>query len=141
MSSFTSPLKQQLLAEQAAKEAKPLETAFEEMLDAIKKVEGATIIKSGDRYILAEFKEEGFGGGVDDVEFLFSLDLPIVGYRSSPRKGSDDKRQRTRLRPRHADADGGQGVQARDGLNASPLGCQRDGARGVFGGGSTIIVL
>ena len=31
-------------------------------------------------------------------EFLFSLDLPIVGYRSAPRRGGDDTRQRKRLR-------------------------------------------
>ena len=37
-------------------------------------------------------------GQIDDVEFLFSLDNPIVGYRSAPRAGSDDKRQRNRIR-------------------------------------------
>jgi uncharacterized protein (DUF1499 family) len=37
-------------------------------------------------------------GAIDDVEFLFSRDAPIVGYRSAPRAGSDDKRQRARIR-------------------------------------------
>ena len=45
----------------------------------------------------AEF-EDSVTGAIDDVEFLFSLDTPIVGYRSSPRKGGDDKRQRNRIR-------------------------------------------
>merc|ERR1711924_460561 len=91
-SSFTSPLKQKLLEEAAKKDAKSLDTAFGELVEAVKAVPGATVIKSEDRYIYAEF-EDGLTGAIDDVEFLFSLDTPIVGFRSSPRKGNDDTRQ------------------------------------------------
>lgn len=45
----------------------------------------------------AEFPDS-VTGVVDDVEFLFSLDAPIVGYRSQPRAGSDNKRGRNRIR-------------------------------------------
>jgi len=96
-SSFSSPLKQQLAEEAAKKEAKPLETAFGELLEAVKAYPGATVIKAEDRYIYAEV-EDSLTGATDDVEFLFSLDTPIVGYRSSPRKGGDDSRQRKRIR-------------------------------------------
>ena len=96
-SSFSSPLKQQLAEEAAKKPGKPRETAFQELLDAVKATPEATVIKSEDRYIYAEYKD-GLTGAVDDVEFLFSLDLPIVGYRSAPRRGDDDTRQRRRLR-------------------------------------------
>ena len=50
-----------------------------------------------DRCACAQFTDSGTGV-VDDVEFLFSLDTPLVGYRSAPRAGADDKRQRTRIR-------------------------------------------
>eukprot|EP00967_Tisochrysis_lutea_P072766 scaffold97176_cov29-Tisochrysis_lutea.AAC.2 len=49
------------------------------------------------RYFLLEF-EDPITGIRDDVEFLFSLNSPVVGYRSAPRAGSDDKRQRERIR-------------------------------------------
>ena len=39
---------------------------------------------------------DGLTGAVDDVEFLFSLSTPTVGYRSSPRKGNDDSRRPSR---------------------------------------------
>lgn len=94
-SSFSSPLKQQLAEENAKKDKKPLDTAFAELLEAVKATPGATIIKAEDRYIYAEMKD---GGAIDDVEFLLSLDSPIVGYRSSPRVGNDDARQRRRIR-------------------------------------------
>ena len=32
------------------------------------------------------------------MEWLISLDLPICNYRSSPRRGQDDKRQRNRIK-------------------------------------------
>lgn len=76
---------------------KSIESAIEELVSAIKAYPGATIIKNENRYIYAEF-EDSVTGAIDDVEFLFSLDTPIVGYRSSPRKGGDDKRQRNRIR-------------------------------------------
>ncbi len=47
--------------------------------------------------IYAEF-DDAATGVVDDVEFLFSLDSPVVGYRSAARRGGDDKRQRNRIR-------------------------------------------
>ena len=60
---------------------------------------GATIIKASveDRYLYAEV-EDGLTGIKDDVEFLFSLNNPIVGYRSAPRVGGDAKRQKVRIR-------------------------------------------
>merc|ERR1711892_222575 len=81
----------------AKKGRKSLETAFAELLEAVKATPGATIIKAEaeERYIYAEFRE---GNAVDDVEWLLSTDSPIVGYRSSPRAGNDDKRQRGRIR-------------------------------------------
>ena len=42
--------------------------------------------------------EDGLTGIKDDVEFLFSLNNPIVGYRSEPRVGGDAKRQKVRIR-------------------------------------------
>jgi len=96
-SSFDSPLKKELRAEAAKKDRKSIETAFAELLEAVKATPGATIIKAEpeERYIYAEFKE---GNAIDDVEWLLSTDSPIVGYRSSPRAGNDDKRQRGRIR-------------------------------------------
>ena len=97
VSSFDSPLKQQLREENAKKERKSLETAFAELLEAVKATPGATIITADveERYIYAEMRE---GNAVDDVEWLLSTDAPLVGYRSSPRSGNDDQRQRRRIR-------------------------------------------
>ena len=53
------------------------------------------MVKAEDRYIYAEV-EDSLTGAVDDVEFLFSLSTPTVGYRSSPRRGNDDNRRRRR---------------------------------------------
>ena len=79
----------------APSQTKTLEVAFGELKTAVESA-GGKIQKAEDRYILAEFKADN--GVVDDVEFLFSLDKPLVGYRSAPRAGNDDKRQRTRIR-------------------------------------------
>ena len=89
--------KKELREEAAKKDRKSLETAFAELLEAVKASPGATIIKADveERYIYAEMKE---GNAIDDVEWLLSTDSPIVGYRSSPRSGNDDKRQRGRIR-------------------------------------------
>ena len=46
---------------------------------------------------MPQFRDSGTGV-VDDVEFLFSLNNPIVGYRSAPRVGGDAKRQKVRIR-------------------------------------------
>ena len=74
---------------------KSREVAERELRAAIEAAAGR-IVETGDRYLYAEF--EAGGGTVDDVEFLFSLDTPIVGYRSAPRRGADDKRQRNRIK-------------------------------------------
>ena len=73
--------------------------AFAELKKAVTEYPGATIIKASveDRYLYAEV-EDGLTGIKDDVEFLFSLNNPIVGYRSAPRVGGDAKRQKVRIR-------------------------------------------
>ena len=73
---------------------KSIDQALTELKTAVVNA-GGNVIDSGDRYLYAEFTE---GGQVDDVEFLISLNNPIVGYRSVPRSGGDDKRQRNRIR-------------------------------------------
>jgi len=80
----------------AAQPKKSRDEAYGELKAALL-ASDARIVEEGDRYIRAEFTD-GFSGAVDDVEFLLSLDAPIVGYRSSARKGGDDKRQRNRIR-------------------------------------------
>mgnify|MGYP001247638408 CR=1 FL=1 len=74
--------------------AKTRDEATAELTAVIEKFSGK-IVGTGDRYLYAEFEE---GGVIDDVEFLFSLDTPLVGYRSAARRGGDDKRQRNRIR-------------------------------------------
>ena len=125
-SAFESPLKKQLRAEReercravaegvegavlaegdncAATAAggagpKSRDKAFAELKKAVTEYPGATIIKASveDRYLYAEV-EDGLTGIKDDVEFLFSLNNPIVGYRSAPRVGGDAKRQKVRIR-------------------------------------------
>jgi hypothetical protein len=64
-------------------------------LKAVVVANGGVVTQEGDRYLRAEFSDSGV---TDDVEFLLSLDAPIVGYRSAARKGGDDKRQRNRIR-------------------------------------------
>lgn len=71
-------------------------TAEAELKAAIEAASGR-IVAMEDRYVYAEF-EDLASGVIDDVEFLFSLDSPIVGYRSAARRGGDDKRQRNRIR-------------------------------------------
>jgi len=73
--------------------------AYTELKAAVK-ANGGIIVEEGfDRYLRCEFTEQGtFGSSIDDVEFLLSLDAPIVGYRSAPRSGNDDKRQRNRIK-------------------------------------------
>ena len=65
---------------------------------AIKANEGVVVEEGFGRYLRCEFE-----GGVSsalrrNVEFLISLDSPIVGYRSAARAGGDDKRQRERIK-------------------------------------------
>lgn len=74
----------------------PVETAFSQLRTVVEEA-GGRVIEAKDRYLYAEF-EDSLTGVVDDVEFLFSKDKPNVGYRSAPRSGNDDKRQRTRIR-------------------------------------------
>jgi uncharacterized protein (DUF1499 family) len=78
---------------------KSKEAAYSELKDAVK-ANGGVIVEEGfGRYLRCEFTEKGtFGTSTDDVEFLISLDAPIVGYRSQPRSGGDDKRQRNRIK-------------------------------------------
>jgi len=76
------------------KPQKSKEAAYEELKVAIAANNGV-IVEEGDRYVRCEFAE---GNNVDDVEFLISLDLPIVNYRSAARRGGDDKRQRNRIK-------------------------------------------
>ena len=75
---------------------KSLDEAIGELRRAVRAAGGA-IQKDEERYLYAEFADP-VTGAVDDVEFLFSRDNPIVGFRSVPRSGSDDKRQRARIR-------------------------------------------
>jgi len=79
-----------------AQPKKTRDEAYGELKAALVASDGS-IVEEGDRYIRAEFTDS-FSGVVDDVEFLLSLDTPIVGYRSAARKGGDDKRQRNRIR-------------------------------------------
>ena len=73
--------------------------AYAELKAAVKANNGVIVEEGFDRYLRAEFTEQGtFGSSIDDVEFLLSLDAPIVGYRSAARKGNDDKRQRNRVK-------------------------------------------
>ena len=71
------------------------QAAQQELRELLQKTDGAVIVKDEPRYLYAEFAGNG---GVDDVEFLFSSDVPVVGYRSAPRKSADDKAQRNRVR-------------------------------------------
>lgn len=77
--------------------SKSLDTAFAELRRELEALPSSTIIKAENRYLYAEVVDP-VTGAIDDVEFLFSLDAPIVGYRSAPRAGGDDKRQRNRIR-------------------------------------------
>jgi len=94
-------LRAQLAAEGGDSVSRParktLETAQGEMRTMLASVDGCLIVKDEPRYFLLEF-EDPISGAKDDVEFLFSLNSPVVGYRSAPRTGADDKRQRERIR-------------------------------------------
>jgi len=80
------------------KPKKSPDEAFNELKTAIAANNGK-VVEVGDRYIRAEFTESGtFGDAVDDVEFLISLNVPVVGYRSAARKGGDIKRQKQRIK-------------------------------------------
>ena len=71
------------------------QAAQQELRELLQKTDGAVIVKHAPLYIYAELSGNG---GVDEVEFLFSSDVPVVGYRSAPRKSADDKAQRNRIR-------------------------------------------
>jgi len=80
------------------KPKKSIDDAFSELKGVIEASNGK-VVEVGDRYIRAEYTETStFGETVDDVEFLISLGVPVVGYRSSARKGGDVKRQKNRIR-------------------------------------------
>ena len=101
---------------------KSLDEAYDDLVQVVAGFPGATIIKKESRCnlldsnphrglalnpypqmcacatdVYAEF-EDSVTGAIDDVEFLFSSDTPIVGYRSAPRVGKDDKKGRARIR-------------------------------------------
>lgn len=78
------------------KKGKSVDSARAELVAAIEAAEGR-VIKAEDRYVYSEFTDP-LTGVVDDVEFLFSKDSPLVNYRSAARSGGDDKRQRNRVR-------------------------------------------
>lgn len=80
-----------------AKPRKPLDVAQAELRSMLASTDGCTIVKEEPRYLLLEF-EDTTTGAKDDVEFLFSLNSPVVGYRSAPRIAGNDKRQRERIR-------------------------------------------
>ena len=63
--------------------SKSLDTAFAELRRELEALPSSTIIKAENRYLYAEVVDP-VTGAIDDVEFLFSLDAPIVGYRSPP---------------------------------------------------------
>jgi len=95
-------LRAEALAEAIAAGAPPPppRKSLEEAQEDLRKVlgsAGANIVTDQPRYVYAEF-EDPQTGVKDDVEFLFSRDAPIVGYRSAPRSGDSDKRQRERIR-------------------------------------------
>ena len=98
-SSYSSARARLLATEEGgvARPKKSIEQAQAELRDVLKASDGATLIKDQPRYLYAEF-EDAASGATDDVEFLFSSDSAIVGYRSATRKGGDDKRQRERVR-------------------------------------------
>lgn len=73
-----------------------LDNAFAD-LRAVVEAAGGNIVTAENRYLYAEFRAP-ITGAIDDVEFIFNKDSPLVGYRSQPRQGKDDKRQRTRIR-------------------------------------------
>jgi len=79
------------------KQKKTAEEAYSE-LKAVLVAYNGKIVEEGDRYIRAEFTEADAFGTTDDVEFLISLDVPVVGYRSVARRGADINRQKNRIR-------------------------------------------
>ena len=83
-------------APSASAEKKSIDSARAELVAAIEAADGR-IVQAEDRYVYSEFTDP-LTGVIDDVEFLFSRDTPLVGYRSAPRGGGDDKRQRNRIR-------------------------------------------
>ena len=58
---------------------------------------GAAIVNREARFLHAQLTDP-VTGVVDDVEFLFSMDKPIVGYRSQARAGGDVQRGRGHIR-------------------------------------------
>lgn len=81
------------------KAAKSMDAAYAELKVAVKANNGVIIEEGFERYLRCEFTESALLGPVtDDVEFLISLDSPIVNYRSAARSGGDDKRQRARIK-------------------------------------------
>lgn len=83
----------------AAPVGKSRDEAFGELRATVEAAGGKVISAvPSSRYVYAEFVDE-FTGATDDVEFLLSLDRPIVGFRSAPRgSAANDKRQRERIR-------------------------------------------
>eukprot|EP00966_Prymnesium_polylepis_P185982 4310759-Prymnesium_polylepis.1 len=85
--------------ESSASSTPPMKTTEEAMADlatAVAHHPGAVIVAREARYLQAQLTDPVTG--VVDVEFLFSADKPIVGYRSQPQPGAgrDDQRGRSR---------------------------------------------
>ena len=66
-----------------------LATARETLLKVLSVVPRTTIIQQTDNYILAEAKSRIFGF-VDDVEFYFPENEPVIQMRSASRLGESD---------------------------------------------------
>lgn len=65
------------------------EAAYQALVSIIEAEPRARIVSRQENYLHAEFKSRVFGF-VDDVEFLFSSDLPIIQVRSASRMGYYD---------------------------------------------------
>ncbi|MGF1541127.1 MAG: DUF1499 domain-containing protein [Pleurocapsa sp.] len=66
-----------------------LSTARETLLKVLSVVPRTTIIQQADNYVLAEAKSRIFGF-VDDVEFYFPENEPVIQMRSASRVGESD---------------------------------------------------
>jgi uncharacterized protein (DUF1499 family) len=73
-----------------------LEEAISDVQQVVKAA-GGNIIQTEDRYLYAEFQDSRTGV-IDDVEFLFSKDKPLVNYRCRGRSGEDRKSTKQRER-------------------------------------------
>ena len=65
------------------------EAAYRALVGILKKIPRARIVAKEKDYLHAEFRSGGFGF-VDDVEFLFQSEPPVIHVRSASRKGYFD---------------------------------------------------